>query len=60
MRALRLLALAPLALGLVVLFFSLLWTEWAWLLYVLGLFALAAGTWRVFSGRWPFAEQRGS
>jgi hypothetical protein len=59
-RALRFLAFAPLALGLVVLFFALVWTEWSWLLYVLGLFALAAGIWRIISGRWAFGEQRGS
>ena len=57
MRVLRWLAFAPLALGLVLLFFTLVWTEWVWLLYVAGLFALAAGIWRVFSGRWPLADQ---
>jgi hypothetical protein len=41
-----LLAFAPLALGLAILFFALLWMEWAWLQYVLALFALAAGIWR--------------
>jgi hypothetical protein len=54
------LAFAPLAVGLVVLFFTLVWTEWAGLLFVVALFALAAGIWRMFSGTWPFAEQLSS
>jgi hypothetical protein len=57
MRVLRFLAFAPLALGLVILLFTLVWTEWIGLLYVIGLFALAAGIWRAFSGRWPLADQ---
>ncbi len=57
MRALRFLAIVPLALGLWVLAASLLWTEWVWLLYVVGLFAVAAAMWRVFAGRWPMADR---
>jgi hypothetical protein len=57
MRVLRFLAFAPLALGLVILLFTLIWREWLGLVFVIGLFALAAGIWRAFSGRWPWANQ---
>jgi hypothetical protein len=60
MRVLRFLAFAPLALGLVILLFTLIWTEWVGLLFVFGLFVLAAAIWRVFSGRWPLADQLAS
>jgi hypothetical protein len=57
MRVLRFLAFAPLALGFVILVFTLIWTEWFGLVFVVGLFAVAAGIWRAFSGSWPLPNQ---
>ncbi len=40
-------------LGIVFLFFALLWTEWPQFLVGLGLVMLGALVWRLFSGSWP-------
>jgi hypothetical protein len=56
MRILRWLAVIPAALGLVFLFFALVWTEWPQLLVGVALLALAALVWRVFAGYWPGAD----
>ena len=53
MRNLRWLALAPAALGVVLLFFTLLWTEWAWLGWVALLAVASVVIWRVAAGSWP-------
>ena len=57
MRILRWLAVFPAALGVVFLFFALIWTEWPQFFVGVGLLALAAVVWRVFAGYWPGGDE---
>ena len=52
MRALRWIAAVPLIVGIVFLFFGLVWTEWGPFFIGLVLVAVAAGLWRLFGGSW--------
>jgi membrane protein implicated in regulation of membrane protease activity len=50
---LRWLAVAPLVLGILFLFVAMLWTSVVQGVAAVALFAIAAGVWRAFAGRWP-------
>jgi hypothetical protein len=56
MRILKWVAVIPAALGVVFLFFAVVWTVWPQFLVGVGLLALAAVVWRVFAGYWPGAD----
>ncbi len=57
MRYLRWLAVVPGVLGLVFLFFGLLWIGVVQLFVGVGLLALASVLWRMFGGEWPLATR---
>ena len=51
---------AAAVLGVVFLFFALLWTEWPQLLAGVGLLLLGAVLWRAFAGDWPTTTRSGT
>lgn len=60
MRHLRWSAVPIAALGLVFLFFGILWTAAPQLGAAVALLALAASIWRITSGTWPLPRAQGS
>ena len=56
---LKWIALAPAALGIIFLFFGILWTGAVQLLAAAGLLVLAACIWRVFAGEWSLVTEAG-
>ena len=56
MHHLKWLAAPAAALGLVFLFFGLIWTAAPQLAVAFALLALAAGIWRTTSGTWPLTD----
>jgi len=60
MRALRWLAIPPLAIGFLFLFAAVTWTEVVPLLVAAALFGVSAIIWRAFAGSWPVKVKHGS
>lgn len=60
MQKLKWIALVPAGLGLIFLFFGLIWSGAVQLGAAAGLLVLAACTWRAFSGQWQFVAEAGT
>ena len=60
MHHLKWIALAPAAVGIIFLFFGIIWTGAVQLGAAAGLLALAACIWRVFAGQWQLVTEAGT